>query len=198
MPESPSPRIFLARHGLTQANVDRVHAGLRDDPLLPQGREQAEGLARAVAGQPVRVVWASPLSRARETAEIVARRLGLPLRLDEGLRELDAGPWEGLTDERIRERFPREFERWQAAPSSFRLEGRETLAEAQRRVVDAIERIRGEGADALIVTHSAAIRLARVHYAGEDLDCFATLEPDHCQLFELLEDAGGDCLREIA
>jgi probable phosphoglycerate mutase len=180
-----APRIYLARHGVTQANLDRVHMGLLDVPLLAEGRAEARRVAELVHGLGVEEVWASPLRRARETAQIVAARCGVPLFVDAELREFEAGPWEGLTDAQIEARFPGDIDEWQRDPAAFRRPGRETLAALERRIVAAVERIRARGTTVLIVTHSEPIRLLRVHYADDELNRFAIFTPEHARLLEL-------------
>ena len=197
MSTTERPVLYLARHGLTQGNVEGVREGLADEPLLPEGCEQARRLAAQVRDLPVQEVWTSPLARARETARIVAEACELPLHVDEDLRELDAGPWEGLTAGEIEQRYPEEYRRWEEDPGAFRLPGRETLGEVQQRVVAALERIRARGRCALVVTHTAPLRLARVHYAGEDLNCFATFLPEHCTLLQLGGPEGRERLRPL-
>lgn len=189
--------LYLVRHGVTQGNVDGVREGLEEEPLLPEGREQARRLAERVRALPVQEVWTSPLPRARQTAEIVAEACDLPLYVDADLRELDAGPWQGLTSEEIADRYPEPYRRWEEDPAAFQLPGRETLGEVQRRVVAALERIRARGRCALVVTHTAPIRLARVHYAGEHLNCFATFLPEHCTLLRLGGPEGQERLRPL-
>jgi broad specificity phosphatase PhoE len=189
--------LYVARHGVTQANLDGINEGLEDEPLIEAGREQARALAERVAGLGLREVWTSPLARARQTAEIVAEIHGLPLHVEPDLRELDPGPWQGLTQNQMAERDPEEFARWQADPAAFRMPGRETLEEVRARAVAALERIRARDARALVVTHTVPIRVARVHYAGEELNWFATFLPDHCVLMELAPDGDGTVLRNV-
>jgi probable phosphoglycerate mutase len=193
-----SARTFLARHGVTQANLDRIHAGNTEIPLLGEGRLEAGRLADRAVRLGIREIWASPIRRARETAEIVAARGGTPLYFDRDLRELDAGPWQGLTDDAIRERFPAEFERWNSDPTSFTLSGRETLNEVRERMISAIERIRARQRTVLIISHSEPIRLLRVHYSGDDLNRFAEFMPGHGQLFELAPGPTGFELRPLS
>lgn len=185
------PHLYLARHGVTQANLDGVRAGLTDIPLLEEGRREAHKLADRVAALEIVEVWTSPIARARETAATVAERCAIPLFVDPDLRELDPGPWEGLSDDQLRERFPDQFARWQTDPASFHIDGRETLAAVMRRTVAAVERILARRVDALVVSHSEPIRLLRVHYAHLDLNEFAAFEPGHAQLLELLPADGG-------
>ena len=88
---------MLVRHGETDWNAEGRLQGQTDRPLSDFGRRQARQLAEELAGDQVEAIYSSDLSRARETAEIVAERLGLPVVLDPDLREKDWGTWEGLT-----------------------------------------------------------------------------------------------------
>ena len=89
--------LLLVRHGETDWNAAGRLQGQTDRPLNDLGRRQAARLADELEGDGIDAVYASDLARARETAEIVADRLGLPVRLEPGLRERDWGTWEGLT-----------------------------------------------------------------------------------------------------
>ena len=89
--------LLLVRHGETDWNADGRLQGHTDRPLTDFGRRQARDLAAALAGEDLTAIYSSDLTRARETAEIVAERLGLPVVLDRDLREKDWGNWEGLT-----------------------------------------------------------------------------------------------------
>lgn len=89
--------LLLVRHGETDWNSEGRLQGHTDTSLNDYGRRQAAALADELAGDGIDVVYSSDLSRARETAEIVAKRLGLPVVLEPGLREKNWGSWEGLT-----------------------------------------------------------------------------------------------------
>ncbi len=98
---SPSPgRLVLVRHGETEWSAAGRHTGRSDVPLTPRGEEQARALEPAVAGLDLALVLASPLRRARRTAELA----GLRPELDEDLVEWDYGGYEGLTTPEIRQR----------------------------------------------------------------------------------------------
>lgn len=93
--------IFLVRHGETEWNRDRRYQGWGDSPLTALGVAQAEALGRRLATIPEAAgadIVASPLGRARRTAEIIAERLGrtAPLRFDDRLKEISLGAWDGL------------------------------------------------------------------------------------------------------
>jgi 2,3-bisphosphoglycerate-dependent phosphoglycerate mutase len=97
--------LLLVRHGETDWNAERRWQGHTDVPLNTRGREQAAALAEQLAGDGrVDAVYSSDLSRARDTAQAVAQRLGLPVVVDPDLREIDVGSREGLTGDEVGER----------------------------------------------------------------------------------------------
>lgn len=122
--------ILLTRHGLADAGDVMLGAHL-DPPLRPKGRAQARALARHLAGLPLDRIVSSPLRRALETAEIVAR--GRLVETDARLVELDYGAWEGLTYVQMQARDPGLRERWEADPARTRPPGGETAAEVAAR-----------------------------------------------------------------
>ena len=89
--------LLLVRHGETDWNADGRLQGQTDRPLSDFGRRQARQLADGLEDEKLEAIYSSDLIRARETAEIVGERLGLPVVLDPDLREKDWGTWEGLT-----------------------------------------------------------------------------------------------------
>ena len=152
--------LLLARHGQTDWNRDGIWQGQADPPLNALGRHQARALAEKVSRWPVEAVYASDLRRARETADIVAAVLGLPVIVDPSLRESDVGSWTGLTNAEIAQRFPG----WEYHDG----ESREAF---QARVVAAAERIARahEGKTVLVVAHGGVVRALQRHALGEPL-----------------------------
>jgi broad specificity phosphatase PhoE len=155
--------LYLARHGETDWNVAGKWQGHTDIPLNDNGRAQARALAELLRGVTLAGVVSSDLSRARETASIVAEHLGLGLpSVDVGLRERAFGPFEGLTSEECARIYPHEWRAWRqdlVAP-----EGAEDRPNVALRVLAAIARIAenfaSETAPALVVTHGGAMRSA--------------------------------------
>jgi len=118
--------------------------GHTDRPLNDFGRRQAKELADRLAGEGADAIYTSDLVRAKETADIVAERLGLTVVVDPGLREKDWGTWEGLTgDERIHVEF----------------EG-ESVEDHRDRVMAAVQRIVARNPDqrVVVVTHGGSLR----------------------------------------
>src|SRR5512146_2658806 len=146
-------KLLLVRHGATDWNADGRLQGQTDRPLSDFGRKQARGLADELAAEGFEAIYSSDLARARETAEIIGARLGLPVELDPDLREKDWGTWEGLTAvERDRVEFA----------------GESTEAH-QERILRALERISerhpGDG-NVLVVTHGGSMRRVQTATMG--------------------------------
>lgn len=159
-------RLLLARHGETDWNRAGRWQGHADPPLNDAGRRQAEMLAEQLADDGVAAIYASDLRRARQTADVVARRLGIAVVATSALREIDVGSWSGLTRSEVAERFPEGFARWQAGEIGHDGETREQLA---ARVIPAVERIAHAhpGDTVLVVTHGGVIRTLLRHAAGD-------------------------------
>ena len=160
--------LLLVRHGETDWNRGGRWQGHADAPLNERGREQARALADELGGQHVAAVYSSDLARARETAEIIAARLGRPVAVDPRLREVDVGGWSGLTTEEIRERFPEEVGRWLDSDPAHTFDGGESYAVMGERVVAALEEIAARHPDGqiLVVLHGGPIRAVLAHAAG--------------------------------
>jgi broad specificity phosphatase PhoE len=115
--------LLLTRHGMTAAGESAVLGSQIDVPLAPEGRAQAQALADRLEGVRIDRVVASPLSRALETAQIVTT--GRPIEIDDRLREMDYGRWEGLVSAEIDARDPELRARWEHDPAATHTPGGE-------------------------------------------------------------------------
>lgn len=176
--------LILVRHGETDWNRTGRWQGHADKPLNQTGRTQARRLADELAAEDVTAVYASDLSRARETAEIVAARLGADVELDPRLREVDVGSWSGLTTDEIRERAPAEIARWHNGDPTHRFGSGETYTEMGERVVAALEEIAARHPDEriVVVLHGGPIRAVLAHAAGitYEQQRHRRAHPDNC------------------
>jgi len=169
--------IYLARHGESDWNAANRFQGHSDRPLTDLGREQARGLADLVAAENVEAIYASPLSRALETARIVAARTGLGVVVDEGLREVDTGSWSGLSRAEVRERYPEGFQRWITGGAGW--EDGESYEEMAERVLAAVNRIAAAhpGGRVLLVSHGGPIRAIQAASDGMAISEYRRLRP---------------------
>jgi len=138
--------------------------------LSDEGRAQVERLAARLRDDRIGALYSSPLSRTRETAEILARPHGLVPVLRDGLREISHGRWEGLTRREVEELFPGEYEAWEADPFTFApLEGESgvsVLARALPVIREVVVAHAGE--NVVVVSHKATLRLILSSLLGFD------------------------------
>ena len=134
-------RLILVRHGETSWNETHKFQGFSDIELSSKGKSQAQSLAESLKGQALEAIYTSPLIRAQQTAEQIARYHDCPVILDEGLKELNQGQLEGLTGEDLRKGYPEFLRKWIQEPESTHLPKGESLGELQRRAWPVIEQI---------------------------------------------------------
>jgi len=154
-------RFLLIRHAETEDAARGLCVGRLDVPLGRAGRRQAELLAAALAEPPLAAVYASPLSRARDTAGPLAAVHGLEPVLVPELVELDFGELEGMPFDRIEAEWPDLFRTWMAEPEDVRFPGGEDLADLRARVLPAaiVLRTRHEGQAIAVVAHAGVLRV---------------------------------------
>ena len=163
--------VYLARHGQTNYNLERRFQGHLPVPLDDTGCEQAADLAeRAAAGTadgiPFVALWCSPLLRARETADIVATRLGLEPREEPRLMETDAGDWTDRFFSDVQAEDPDGFAGFIEGRPDFAFPGGESFAQQGARVAAALADVERGDLPALVVCHGVVIRIALFQRAG--------------------------------
>jgi broad specificity phosphatase PhoE len=166
-PPAAQAQVYLARHGQTAYNHEGRFQGQQQVPLDDTGRGQAAELAQRASGYGFRAIWCSPLLRARETADVVAARLGLEPKEDARLMETDAGDWTDLTFAEVRAQAPERFDAFAAAEPGFGFPGGESFAEQEVRVSAALADIEKGELPALVVCHGMVIRAAFASRAGD-------------------------------
>lgn len=152
-------RILAVRHGETLWNRDTRIQGHTDIELNAHGRWQAQRLAQALREEPIAAVYASDLSRARETAQTVADLHGQPVQTHTGLRERCFGRFEGHTWAELEANFPAEAQAWRKRVPDFAPAGGETLQQLQARVVATVTELasRHPGEQVLMVAHGGVL-----------------------------------------
>ncbi len=154
-------RLLLIRHGQSVGNAARRIQGLDDQPLTGAGREQALALAhRLQHEQDLCALYASPLLRARQTAEIIARHLELDLTYEDRLKEYDCGAITGMSFDEVLAHFPEIAAGWQQSPWRVPVPGEEGVESFQQRVISAMQDILAYHADGdaiAIVAHGGTL-----------------------------------------
>jgi broad specificity phosphatase PhoE len=177
--------LFLARHGQSVSNAVRRFQGVQDVALSELGQRQAAQLASALQRRSLAHVYASPLQRARRTAEIIVAELGVPLTVVEDLRELSLGEWEGRTVEEIRALPGDPYTQWIRDPHGNAPPGGEPLGAVQERALRAIAGIAAahpNGDDVLVVSHGGVISSYLAHCLGLPLSAIWRLTVSNCSV----------------
>lgn len=193
-----SMRILLARHGETPWNAEGRYQGQEDIALSPVGIGQAEALGRRLRETRIDRAVASPLSRAQRTAELaLGDARAAQLTLDDGLREIAHGSWEGLLASEIRARDPERLQAWREAPDTVLMpDGGESLQHVIDRAWPALARAMdglGDDDTLLVVAHDAVNRVILCRILGIPLSRLWTFRQAPTTL-NLLEGATIDTL----
>jgi glucosyl-3-phosphoglycerate phosphatase len=173
----PRTVVYLVRHGQTPLNASGVLRGLADPPLNETGRVQAARLGAALGPRGLAAVFSSPLLRARQTAQPVGERAGLDVTVDQCLLDRDYGPWTGVSQESVTDRWG----------SVDRAPGVEPRAAVRDRAVRGMTSIvqRHPGCTVVVVSHDAVNREVLAAFDAslgdpdaipQDNGCYNTLE----------------------
>jgi broad specificity phosphatase PhoE len=166
----------LLRHG-EHVLRGRVLAGRTPGVgLSARGRIEIAAVADRLAEEKIEALYASPLQRTRETAEILSARFDLPIEYRDDLLELDFGEWTGLTFDAVR--TDERWRLWSTCRSIATIPGGESMREVQERVVRALFELRQAHRDGtvLIVSHGDVIRAALLFALGMPLDFYSRIE----------------------
>jgi len=165
----------LLRHG-EPAVFGRINGRLPGVGLSAKGRDEIAAVAARLADEKIEALYSSPLQRTRETAEILADRLGLPVQYREDVIELDFGEWTGLTPDVIRK--DERWQLWNSCRSLATVPGGESMRAVQDRTVKALFDLRENHRDGtvLIVSHGDVIRAALLFALGMTLDFYSRIE----------------------
>ncbi len=163
-------RILLARHGETPWNAEGRYQGQIDIPLSPTGEHQASALGKRLAHIDMTRAVASPLSRARRTAELALGDARAPmLTLDADLQEIAHGEWEGLLASEINDKDPSLLRAWREAPETVLMPGGESLGQVLNRSWQGLTRAAdglGDDDTLLVVAHDAVNRVILCRILG--------------------------------
>jgi alpha-ribazole phosphatase/probable phosphoglycerate mutase len=172
-------RFWLIRHGEPCEEVRGVCYGSLDVGLSATGRAQMARAAAYLREEPIAAIYTSPLSRAFESAGILAAGSSCPLHVTPELREIVFGDFEGLRYDEIAARYPDIYRQWMEAPAEVRFPNGESFGEMRARVLGAFQNIlrEREGQTVGVVSHGGVNRI---------LIAWALGMPDHC-LFRLAQ-----------
>jgi probable phosphoglycerate mutase len=185
----PGLTLYFARHGQTEANLQKRFSGNKDTPLTPLGLEQAaqvgQILKRELGQAPGYQFISSPLARAVATMKIARQAMGLPAEgfaTDNRIKEIDLGVWDQLTDEEARALSPTLFEQRGNDKWHVRVPEGENYAEVAARVTDWIRELKS---DTIAISHGATTRILRGLLAGLDWRAMSSLDEPQGVVFRV-------------
>ncbi len=176
-------RIVLVRHGQTAWNRDVRFRGRADVELDEFGLKQAEVTGRYLSARwPVVAVYASPMLRAMQTAEAIARARRLDAHPFQGLLDIDFGEWQGLSLDEVAQRYPVLYQAWWEAPHTVHFPGGERLDDVRNRVVAGLDEVvaRHPEQTVALVSHTVVNRVLLCAVLGLGNDHFWRLRQDTC------------------
>jgi broad specificity phosphatase PhoE len=152
--------IILVRHGECEGNIKEKFRGRIDFPLNERGFIQAQDLALELKNFPLKYIYTSPLSRARQTAEAISRQCRVKVKMEERFNNIELGSWEGCFKKEIAELYPKEWELWINNPEKLRVQDMETLYDVQKRAKACLDSLvsKRNGETFAIVTHRAVLK----------------------------------------
>jgi len=173
-------QIILVRHGQTPWNKDKIFRGSHDIPLNDTGREEARLAGEWLKTDTIHAAYCSPLSRARDTGEAVARHHGLPVLDLPGLSDLCYGDWEGVPLAEVKVKYADLYRQWETAPAAVRFPNGETLDEVKERALDAVKEVmlRHPGQVVLLAAHRAVNKVLIAAFIGLDNSHFWRIGQD--------------------
>jgi probable phosphoglycerate mutase len=179
--------LLVSRHGEILSNIRRIYAGKSHEVLTGRGIRQALCLARELKNHGIDALFSSPVRRAVQTAEIIGSSVGMDVVTEEAFREMELGPWEGLSEDTISRNYPDEWRLWQNKPAELTLPGRETLNELLKRVQACVLKIikTGNCQKIAVVTHVAIIRVLLLWQGKKSLNLYRTIHVPNARIFKI-------------
>jgi broad specificity phosphatase PhoE len=174
-------KIVLIRHGQTLWNKEELFRGRSDIPLDGVGIKQAKAITKRLSFFDIKAVYSSPLKRALETAQIIAKRFNLKVKIDGDLIDFDFGEWQGLNLEDVQEQFPETYQKWLKEPYLANIPNGENLDSVRSRVSKALNKIvKEQQDDVAVVSHRVINKLL----------ILAALSLDNSYFWQIKQDVG--------
>ena len=168
------PTLYLTRHGETEWNLEKRMQGFKDSPLTQKGRQNARDLGHRLRNVPLDHLYVSPIGRVQETVRMMNLDPSIPVTIDERLREMHMGTWEGRTAAEIEMAHPLAHAAFWQTPHAYIPESGESFDEVRERILSFLERlaVHAEHENILIVTHGIFLNILLTHLQQKP---FATL-----------------------
>lgn len=177
----PAVKLWLVRHGQTDWNLEGRYQGQADLPLNTNGLLQAKEVAQFFIRKQIAAIYSSDLQRAFQTASAISNLTGVPVQVDQRLREINQGILEGQLFSIIKVKYPELMLMRRSDPLHARPPGGETVWEVAKRVYQVVNEISTQYAEqeVVIVSHGLSLATLLVHSAGAPLENAFKYIPDN-------------------
>ncbi len=164
--------LYITRHGETEWNLEKRMQGWSDSPLTAKGIENARELGLRLKDTEFEAIYSSPIPRALLTAQTISAEREIPIVMDDKLREIHMGEWEGKDQSFLTETYAAEYSSFWKTPHLYTSATGENFKELQERVIEAVETIKTlhQKGNVLIVTHSIVIKALMAYFKGNSLN----------------------------
>lgn len=181
-------RLILVRHGETIWNTQARYQGQADVPLSTRGWLQAECLAERLTNENIAVIYSSDLTRAADTAQMIAWRLGVSVVLEPRLRELNVGEWQGLSYADVQQRYFKPTDPLPCYPIDQPPRGGESFRQLQTRLLEVVEEIVAKHINqtVLLVLHGGCLRALFCAWLNLELAVYGKLRFDNASVSEVI------------
>jgi len=174
-------KLILTRHGETAWNVEKIYRGTMDVNLDEVGVKQAELLGKYLSNWELEAIYCSPLRRALDTANIIARYQKVCIYIAEGLIDFDYGKWQSLPEQEAKRLYPALHNQWHNNPHKVRMPGGESLKDVRRRAIEVInEALSRHKGNVVLVSHRVVNKVLICSLLGLDNSHFWNIHQDVC------------------
>jgi len=181
--------LILARHGETVWNVEKIYRGRTDVNLDEVGIKQAELLGKYLSGWELEAIYSSPLSRAMDTANIIARYQKIGVHIAKGLIDFDYGEWQSLPEQEVRRLYPTLHNEWHNNPHKVKMPGGESLEDVRRRAIEVVNDV--------LFKYQGSVVLVSHRVVNKVLIC-SLLGLDNSYFWNIKQDVGGITIFDYA
>jgi broad specificity phosphatase PhoE len=171
--------LILARHGETAWNVEKIYRGRTDVNLDKVGIKQAELLGKYLSNRELAAIYSSPLSRATDTANIIARYQKIGVQIAEGLVDFDYGEWQSLPEQEVKRLYPDLLNEWHNNPHKVRMPAGESLEDVRRRAIEVVNDVLSKyQGSVVLVSHRVVNKVLICSLLGLDNSYFWNIKQD--------------------
>jgi len=171
--------LILARHGETVWNVEKIYRGRTDVNLDEVGIKQAELLGKYLSNWELAAIYSSPLNRATDTANIIARYQKIGVQIAEGLVDFDYGEWQSLPEQEVKRLYPDLLNEWHNNPHKVRMPAGESLEDVRRRAIEVVNDVFSKyQGSVVLVSHRVVNKVLICSLLGLDNSYFWNIKQD--------------------